>query len=107
MKKIIALLIVSSFLFSCTNTKQEEIIKEPTVNENIPTANEESNTGSEIKTIEVTEEEYIETPETVVTETVEIGSSTGEITIEEEKILESEVNDLLNEFIDSLDNYDK
>jgi len=107
MKKIIALLIVSSFLFSCTNTKQEEIIKEPTVNENIPTANEEINTGSEIKTIEVTEEEYIETPETVVTETVEIGSSTGEITIEEEKILESEVNDLLNEFIDSLDNYDK
>jgi uncharacterized membrane protein len=75
MKKIITLLIVSTFIISCNNSKQEEIIKETNKETNTPIVNEETNTGNTIKTNEITEEEYNEKEDIIEeknTETIEI-----------------------------------
>jgi hypothetical protein len=73
MKKIIALLAVSALIVSCTNNEIETVenndentgvVEQTTTNENIPEANEETNTGSEIEENQITEEEFEETSNT-------------------------------------------
>ncbi len=104
MKKIVSLLIISVFLASCSDNIEKTVVDD---SNNTPLANEETNTWTIDKEIIVKEETQTWNIE-VVEEKVNVKEPINEkVTVEDEKILESEVNDLLDEFIDSLDNYDK
>ena len=123
MKKSLSILILSLFLASCSiwtkNTMEEN------KNENNSTINQETNTWvkEETNSWNIAENETSEnevnieksnswtkeetnswnTEEVKTTDTNESPKTTNE----DEKALEAEVNGLLDEFIDSLDNYDK
>lgn len=118
MKKIISLIILSILLSSCSiwtknNLEKKEAETNKTVNQetNIWT-NQESNTWDIVET-ETTETEIKEEEtnswdieKTQTTKITETDNSPKNINNNEEA-LEAEVNMLLDEFIDSLDNYDK
>lgn len=107
MKKIFSLLIISLFFVSCTDTTVENpidegpwvpVIQVPRVYEDsIEEVNENEQNEDKAPTEEISED--TETP-------IEWASDTEE-TNSDDEALESEVNDLLDEFIDSLDSYDK
>jgi hypothetical protein len=110
MKKITILIIISTILISCTWEKTENTEKQ--YNNEITETNTimESNTWEIIKEVKKEENntwEIIESTtiiENNTWEVIKINDMKNEIT---ETQLESEVNDLLDEFIDSLDKYDK
>jgi len=119
MKKIIALLIISVFLTSCGNN-EEKTEEQPIENNNDVEVNTNSweNLIKEIKEDVIIDEikEPVETNTWVIEELpvdpkADIKEEdTSKPIIEspsDEDALESEVNDLLDEFIDSLDSYDK
>ena len=111
MKKIIGLLVISTLLISCTdNTSTETNIQEPSValEENVEN---KINTGSLDEGNDTTEIPESKETKEVETKDAETEKETKKETNTEksnsEEVLESEVNDLLDEFIDSLENYDK
>ena len=117
MKKILSLFILSLFLVSCTGntekTPTDELPGTP-VNQ-VPQINED-----ETNTEDFTDEEKRENQEEENNTDWEIEEKVWEENTEKEiewvsdteintddQALETEVNDLLDEFIDSLDSYDK
>ena len=114
MKKIIALLILSVFFTSCTDSTENKLEIET------PTIEIEDNTDIQdieniiIEEIEAVEENNINTDEEIkintgetINEEVKIKDTNTQEIVSDEESLETEVNDLLDEFIDSLDSYDK
>lgn len=115
MKNIIVLLIISALITSCWNKAEETTADDI----NTPITIETNNGGVKVNIdwddikIEVKEEDS--------NESIKVDIDWGEVKIEtpdikeaikieansDEETLESEVNDLLDEFIDSLDSYDK
>ena len=98
MKKIIAILILSTLLASCTNTAEENTVETETpvveteVNTEDETVTEENEVEGEDKEMDNDSDETNNEEKVEDEETVEVNS--------DDEALESEVNDLLDEFID-------
>jgi len=118
MKKIIVSLVVLSFLASCWNNKQipEEIdtwVIDKGLNQNINDDNQTgvTDTGSTVNTNWNTKTDNWTNSESnsnsATGKLVEKKPGSWDNTGSDEANLEKEVNDLLDEFIDSLDSYDK
>jgi len=122
MKKIIGIIMLSILLTSCGN-KSEETKKEPTtkteVNTEVKNVKIDTKTeNTDVKDVEIwdnTENSSIKVEDNKVDITItpswdtKTTTTTKEPTtnVSDEEALETEVNDLLDEFIDSLDSYDK
>lgn len=110
MKKIIITLITSALLVSCSNNTPDsnEVENQPAkvVVENNTNSWETEN--NKIINTENSETWVTETPNTEKKENSQTENKTNTSTWNnDEAVLETEVNDLLDEFIDSLDEYDK
>ncbi len=103
MKKIIALFILSALLVSCTNNEINDTIVEEPNKENTIIESKEIN---EIEDILEEEINNINNNDKKIIEKNIPMEEINKMTTNEE-FLEEEVNDLLDEIIDSLDNYDK
>ena len=110
MKKILSLLIITVFLTSCTGNTQDTPTDElpwvttnelPKVDENQTNVEENTNENEDKDSDEATSEKIEENTETPVEWIPDTEVNT------DDEALEAEVNDLLDEFIDSLDSYDK
>lgn len=119
MKKIIFVLLATSLLFSCTNTENTEIENTWAVEES--QVDQENTSNTEELEDSMTEENNTEEDnssdsenteeleDTITQEDIEneIIKAQNDDIVTDEEALEAEVNDLLDEFIDSLDSYDK
>lgn len=108
MKKIIGLLIIFTFITSCTNNTEEKVIEVKNTNTEVEQTiedimKEEIKVESETKTEEPSNDKK---PIINEVEKNDTNENPTEVNTDEAS-LESEVNDLLDEFIDSLDSYDK
>lgn len=117
MKKIIIMLVIASFLTSCwtKNTENEtnswatdtEINQETDTDINVET----TQSGQTIDVNwEIKVSNWTTTTNTNNNTEIKVENNTDtntKVTPEEEAALENEVNDLLDEFINSLDTYDK
>ncbi len=108
-KKILALIVMSILLTSCFGKTEETVVNDDTGTVVEDTTNNDSNTDDSIPTEDDSNTDS--TPETNVEDTTTSDDTktdpTPETNSADEEILEDEVNALLDEFIDSLDNYDK
>ena len=110
MKKVIAILIFSTLLTSCLKTEETIVETEnpnPNVEETIVEEGTiEENNAEDENTETNTEKESAWEIDDVMPWNTEEKENNGEVTTEEE-VLDAEINNLLDEFIDSLDSYDK
>lgn len=115
MKKIIALLILSVLLSSCVDKNENESKETEIPNSNIEINDdgikvEFNDNESNMKIVVNEKDDIIEinnNENNIKIENWNIIKKTSTGTNPDDAALESEVNDLLDEFIDSLDSYDK
>ncbi len=107
MKKILALIVMSLLLTSCFGKIEETPVNDDTKTVIEDTINDDTNTNNTIPIIEDDKKDDSDVVPVVDDNNTITDDTTTETNSADEEILEDEVNALLDEFIDSLDNYDK